>query len=381
MEKSLFFDSVGGDRKYNSSDFTNYFKAILTNGIFPNPSSNLQVIANGNLTVTVKPGGANINGYLYSLTTDKLLTISPTSTARKDIVVIRWDLSNRTISAIIKQNTTTLERTSTIYEICLAEITINASASSISQLNIYDTRQDTNRCGLANSLITADTTTLFKQFENGFNIWFDEVKGTLGSDAAGNLLNLITSNDTKINKKVDDLKIEVNTKISDNKIIYDNFAATKGKANGLAPLNSEGKISNSFLNFRSNTIYNYVGSGNLNEVYNISFKNYSQIEIFAQFDIYSNGPYQLKINDTILFSMPSYGEQNTILLRCIIDSSGNAYCGFSRDYGDIYYYLDIDLFALPTYKKVNLLEFNRITLNTRRTAKMYIMGRNYSEVN
>lgn len=381
MEKSLFFDSVGGDRKYNSSDFTNYFKAILTNGIFPNPSSNLQVIANGNLTVTVKPGGANINGYLYSLTTDKLLTISPTSTARKDIVVIRWDLSNRTISAIIKQNTTTLERTSTIYEICLAEITINASASSISQLNIYDTRQDTNRCGLANSLITADTTTLFKQFENGFNIWFDEVKGTLGSDAAGNLLNLITSNDTKINKKVDDLKIEVNTKISDNKIIYDNFAATKGKANGLAPLNSEGKISNSFLNFRSNTIYNYVGSGNLNEVYNISFKNYSQIEIFAQFDIYSNGPYQLKINDTILFSMPSYGEQNTILLRCIIDSSGNAYCGFSRNYGDIYYYLDIDLFALPTYKKVNLLEFNRITLNTRRTAKMYIMGRNYSEVN
>ena len=126
-EKSLFFDSIAGDRKYNSSDFTTYFKNVLTNGVFPSPSSNLQVISNGNLTITIKEGGANINGYLYSLSDDKVLTIStpnPT-TNRTDTVVVRWDLTKRKMEVVIKENTTSLERSNTIYEIALAEILVS----------------------------------------------------------------------------------------------------------------------------------------------------------------------------------------------------------------------------------------------------------------
>ncbi|MGH4125286.1 MAG: hypothetical protein ACREV6_20405 [Clostridium sp.] len=41
MEKSSFFNSVEGDRKYKASDFASYFNSLLTNGVFPNPSTNL----------------------------------------------------------------------------------------------------------------------------------------------------------------------------------------------------------------------------------------------------------------------------------------------------------------------------------------------------
>ncbi|MBU3153892.1 hypothetical protein [Clostridium estertheticum] len=54
MEKSSFFNSVAGDRKYKASNFADYFNSLLTNGVFPNPSTNLQVINNNNMTITVK---------------------------------------------------------------------------------------------------------------------------------------------------------------------------------------------------------------------------------------------------------------------------------------------------------------------------------------
>lgn len=225
-EKSLFFDSVDGDRKYNSRDFTSYFSKVLTDGVFPSPSSNLQVISNGNLTVTVKAGGANIKGYLYSLDTEKVITLdvpNPTKD-RKDIVVVRWDLIERNIKVLIKSDTVELERNDAIYELCLAEITVKRATSIVTQSDIYDTRQDNNMCGLVNSLIQADFTTLFNGFEDGFNTWFDDIKSQLGTDVAGNLLNKINTNDLNINKKVDD------------------FIVTKGQVNGLATLDVDGVI-------------------------------------------------------------------------------------------------------------------------------------------
>lgn len=230
MEKSLFFDSINGDRKYNSSDFTDYFKKVLTNGVFPNPSTNLQVLSNGNLTLTVKSGGANINGYLYALSEDKILTVStPNPTAdRTDLVVVRWDITKRTIEIVIKANTTTLERTSTVYELALAQILVKKGTASISQAEITDTRQNTEKCGLVNSLIQADTTTLFIQFEkafendriewtNEFSTWFDSVKGQLEGDVAGNLAGEIAT-----------LK---NTKVDKNNFVANNSYAVTGGTN------------------------------------------------------------------------------------------------------------------------------------------------------
>lgn len=42
-EKSSFFTSLNGDRKYKSSDFAEYFSTFIGNGVFPNPK---QLISN-----------------------------------------------------------------------------------------------------------------------------------------------------------------------------------------------------------------------------------------------------------------------------------------------------------------------------------------------
>ena len=50
------FTSVNGDRAYLASFFTDYFATLFKDGIFPNPSTNLQVIADTDLSITVKKG-------------------------------------------------------------------------------------------------------------------------------------------------------------------------------------------------------------------------------------------------------------------------------------------------------------------------------------
>ncbi len=75
MEKSFVFNSVNGDRRYKAEDFREYFASFIGNGVFPNPSTNLQVIANSNMTITIKQGKAWLNGAIYINTDDYILNI------------------------------------------------------------------------------------------------------------------------------------------------------------------------------------------------------------------------------------------------------------------------------------------------------------------
>ena len=75
MEKSSFFNAelVDGeyDRVYLAEDYARYFSSFIGNGVFPNPSNNLKVVASGeNMKVTVKAGKAWINGYYYENDSD-----------------------------------------------------------------------------------------------------------------------------------------------------------------------------------------------------------------------------------------------------------------------------------------------------------------------
>ena len=63
MQKSSFFNSVSGDRKYKAEDWAQYFASLIGNGVFPQPSTGLQVVAGESMDVTVHAGNAWINGY------------------------------------------------------------------------------------------------------------------------------------------------------------------------------------------------------------------------------------------------------------------------------------------------------------------------------
>ena len=98
MEKSSFFnaqmDASGEyDREYLAEDFASYFSKFISNGVFPNPSTGLQVIAadTPNMTVTLSVGYGYINGYKYENTAPLTFSIGVADGVlnRKDAIFIR----------------------------------------------------------------------------------------------------------------------------------------------------------------------------------------------------------------------------------------------------------------------------------------------------
>ena len=72
MERSAFFNSVAGDRKYKAEIFAGYFSKFITNGIFPLPADNLRIAAYDRMEIKAHRGTGYINGYLYE-NTDTLI--------------------------------------------------------------------------------------------------------------------------------------------------------------------------------------------------------------------------------------------------------------------------------------------------------------------
>ncbi|MEG2412559.1 MAG: phage tail protein [Clostridium sp.] len=235
MEKSSFFNAelVGDiyDRTYLAEDYAKYFSSFIGNGVFPNPSTNLQAIADStNMNITLKTGKAWINGYFYENTDILTLPISAADGVlnRIDRIVLRLDFLNREIKCYVKKGTfastpvaQVLQRDADMYEIGIADIAVNKGAIKITQANITDLRQNNSLCGIVHGTVEQlDVTTLFNQysaalsqkeagFEAEFKTWFDSIKGQLSGDVAGNLQNQINQTNAHLG--------EMNTKIESSK--------------------------------------------------------------------------------------------------------------------------------------------------------------------
>ena len=212
------------DRAEEASFFAKYFSQFISNGVFPNPSTNMQVLATEGMKIKVDIGVCYINGYMGWVEPFETLEIEESDLqSRIDRIVARLDFTDRSINLFIKKGIARgnpvapeLQRDYDIYEIGLADIRVNANIIEITQENITDLRLNTQLCGIvANQLQHVDTTTLFNQyqdwlkrvtgqaeinisnmkteFENNFNNWFQTVQTVLDGDVAGNLLNLINT--------------------------------------------------------------------------------------------------------------------------------------------------------------------------------------------
>ena len=100
MEKSSFFNSISGDRRYKAEEWAEYFASFIANGVFPNPSTGLQVLASNSMIITVNTGKAWINGYFYFNTSNLTITLDNADGVlnRIDRIVVRWDLQDRVYS-------------------------------------------------------------------------------------------------------------------------------------------------------------------------------------------------------------------------------------------------------------------------------------------
>ena len=188
--ESYFFNAVedGGvyDRVYNAEDVTSYLDLLVGNGVFPNPSTQLQVRASSGMQVTVGAGSGWINGHKLVNTADLNLTLDASDVVlnRIDAVIFYVDFTERDMGIEIKKGTIAvtpsapaMTRTDSRYEMCLAQISVPKQVTAITAAMITDTRGNSSLCGYVQGLIQqADTTTLFQQFQDAFNTWFDGIK-------------------------------------------------------------------------------------------------------------------------------------------------------------------------------------------------------------
>ena len=180
MEKSSFFNSVSHDRTYRAEDWAEYFASFIGNGVFPVPSTGLQVVVDNGMNLSLKAGKAWINGYFYNNTSDLTIEIGTADGQlnRIDRIVVRWDLTNRIISAEVKSSTYSasptapaLQRDADIYELALADVYVGAGVTAITQSNITDQRLNTSLCGVVAAVVDQIDT---EAFNAQLQAWFAE---------------------------------------------------------------------------------------------------------------------------------------------------------------------------------------------------------------
>ena len=253
-ENSGFFASVGGDRKYNADFLARWIASIIGNGVY---DGELAVTAGDGMAVTLPAGRAWINGYHYRNDGDMALPIDNADGVlnRKDTVVLRWDVNARSITAQVLTGTFSsspiapqITRSAEQYDLKIAEISIPAGTTAISQSLITDTRLDNDVCGIVTGVVQqVDTTTLYAQIQDdltrfrttneadftgwsaeqkaAFDAWLQTMKDIPPEDAAAYLQNQIDAIQTG--------KLDV---------------AEKGQPSGICPLGADGFVPKEYLN-------------------------------------------------------------------------------------------------------------------------------------
>jgi len=130
------------------------------------------------MQVTVRGGAAWIEGRSYVQgrirggridPIDVTLDIEENTSGvmRRDMIVVEHSLlrQRRDIQVLYIPGSTTLIRNDDVYQLKLAEITVNPGTTGIAQSNITDTRLNSEECGIMYSMVdNVDTTTIFKQY-------------------------------------------------------------------------------------------------------------------------------------------------------------------------------------------------------------------------
>lgn len=176
MEKSRFFNSVSGDRKYLAEDFAGYFSNILSNGVFLHQATALKVTPSSGLTVAVAAGKAYINGYCYENTTTLTKTFETVVANRIDRIAVRLDMVNRKMETVIKKGAAAstpsapaLVRNSDTWELGIADVYLAAGTTIVTAAMITDLRANSTYCGgvtmtVDRDEILGDITTTFAEF-------------------------------------------------------------------------------------------------------------------------------------------------------------------------------------------------------------------------
>ena len=160
--------------EYGVRHWTNYFSKFISNGVYANPATSMQVQADSGLTVKIAVGICYINGHVADADgTDKLTVSYGGDTVRTDTVIVRLDLAKGKIYPLVVEDAVSenaIIRDGTFYDLALAEIVVPENATEITQADIRDIRLDDTLCGTVEGVINQiSTTNLFAQYEAAWN--------------------------------------------------------------------------------------------------------------------------------------------------------------------------------------------------------------------
>lgn len=204
-----FYNSLNGDRKYDSEDLSRMFDGIIYDGVIGAVGDTFAVKAGTGNTVNVSSGRAWFDHtWTYN---DAPMPISCGSAAvlldRYDAIVLEVnaasDMRKNSIKVVTGTEASnpvkpTMENTEFVHQYPLAYILRKAGSSSISQSQI-ENAVGTSECPICTGVLKSlNIDQQMAQWNAQFNEWFEDTKGTLSGDVAGNLLNKITETEKKI---------------------------------------------------------------------------------------------------------------------------------------------------------------------------------------
>ena len=181
---SGFFNSISGDRLYNADQMSMYFEGLISQGVFENVGSRLQVTAGTGMAVNVGTGRAIVQSRWIK--NDAVLGLSigaaDVQKNRIDAIALRYDATNRAVSIVVKPGTATTgtasppARTTTadVYELYLAYVSVPKATSAITQDLITDLRPSA-QCGWVTGIIDqVDTSDLFTQWQTAYQSYYTQ---------------------------------------------------------------------------------------------------------------------------------------------------------------------------------------------------------------
>ena len=193
-----FYNAKDHDRQYDAVQLSSIFDGLINDGIYATIGDAFVITAGSNMSVTVGTGRAWFN-HTWTYNDAKLILTIPNSEVlldRYDAVVLETnDADNvransiKVISGVAASSPKKPDLTNDTHthQYPLAYIKVPANSTSVSQANIENCI-GTSVCPFVTGIVdTIDATTLFKQWNSEFDIWFDGMKGQLSTDAAGNL--------------------------------------------------------------------------------------------------------------------------------------------------------------------------------------------------
>lgn len=174
MEECGFFD---GDELYGQDEFNRYFDNLYRSGVSLDDTETMTLpVTGGTGSVSVGVGFAILRGFFYYNSSALSLTIpTPTTLPRIDRIVIRLNVTGKTVMAAVKSGTEAsspappaLQRDNNIFELSLAQVRVTTAGA----ITVTDERPLESVCGAIRPKNLTEYQDMIATFQTQWQAWF-----------------------------------------------------------------------------------------------------------------------------------------------------------------------------------------------------------------